>query len=139
MRRGFPIWTLLLISPVLLADSVSAMPEALPAMGMAKSLGGLLAVLAMILALAWLLRRFGTFSRLPPGRFRVLAAVSLGSRERVVLLQAGRKQLVLGVAPGRVETLCVLEDSEMIPVENGAPAAEASFVERLQELTGRRP
>jgi flagellar protein FliO/FliZ len=108
---------------------------------MAKSLGGLLAVLAMIFALAWLLRRFGTFSRLAPGRFRVLAAVSLGSRERVVLLQAGGKQLVLGVAPGRVETLCVLEDSEIIPVEGGVPAAEAgaSFVERLQELTGRRP
>lgn len=108
-------------------------------MGMTKSLGGLLAVLTLILALAWLLRRFGTFSRLAPGRFRVLAAVSLGSRERVVLLQAGGKQLVLGVAPGRVETLCVLEDSEMIPVEGGAPAAEVSFVERLQELTGRRP
>lgn len=141
MRTGFSIWALLLISPVLLADTAPALPEALPSMGMAKSLGGLLAVLAMIFALAWLLRRFGTFSRLAPGRFRVLAAVSLGSRERVVLLQAGGKQLVLGVAPGRVETLCVLEDSEIIPVEGGVPAAEAgaSFVERLQELTGRRP
>lgn len=139
MRRGFPISALLLISPVLLADTGAALPETLPSMGMAKSLGGLLVVLAMIFALVWLLRRFGTFSRLAPGRFRVLAAVSLGSRERVVLLQAGRKQLVLGVAPGRVETLCVLEDSEIIPVESGAPvaAAGASFVERLQELTGR--
>ncbi|MGX2041278.1 flagellar biosynthetic protein FliO [Methylocaldum sp. MU1018] len=124
------------MSPVLQAETVSALPSA----DMAKSLAGLLAVLAVIFALAWLLRRFGSFSRLAPGSFRVLAAVSLGSRERVVLLQAGGKQLVLGVAPGRVETLCVLEDSEIIPVEGGAPAAEAgaSFVERLQELTGRR-
>ncbi|HYE36789.1 flagellar biosynthetic protein FliO [Methylocaldum sp.] len=130
----------LLLSPALLAETAPAVPKALPSVDMAKSLAGLVAVLAVILALAWLLRRFGTFSRLAPGSFRVLAAVSLGSRERAVLLQAGGKQLVLGVAPGRVETLCVLENSEIIPVETGAPAAEAngSFAERLHELMGRR-
>lgn len=127
-----------LMSPVLLADTASAVPKALPSVDMAKSLTGLLAVLAVIFTLAWLLRRFGSFSRLAPGSFRVLAAVSLGSRERVVLLQAGGKQLVLGVAPGRVETLCILENSEIISVESGMPSAEASFAERLRELTGRR-
>ncbi|WP_434132129.1 flagellar biosynthetic protein FliO [Methylocaldum sp. GT1BB] len=127
-----------LMSPVLLADAASAVPKALPSVDMAKSLTGLLAVLAVIFTLAWLLRRFGSFSRLAPGSFRVLAAVSLGSRERVVLLQAGGKQLVLGVAPGRVETLCILENSEIIPVESGMPSAGASFAERLHELTGRR-
>ncbi|MBP1149590.1 MULTISPECIES: flagellar biosynthetic protein FliO [Methylocaldum] len=127
-----------LMSPVLLADTASAVPKALPSVDMAKSLTGLLAVLAVIFTLAWLLRRFGSFSRLAPGSFRVLAAVSLGSRERVVLLQAGGKQLVLGVAPGRVETLCILENSEIIPVESGMPSAGASFAERLHELTGRR-
>jgi flagellar protein FliO/FliZ len=112
----------------------------LPSVDMAKSLAGLLAVLAVIFALAWLLRQFGTFSRLAPGNFRVLAAVSLGARERAVLLQAGGKQLVLGVAPGRVETLCVLEDSDIVPVESGMPAGKAgiSFAERLHELTRRR-
>lgn len=127
-----------LMSPVLLADTASAVPKALPSVDMAKSLTGLLAVLAVIFTLAWLLRRFGSFSRLAPGSFRVLAVVSLGSRERVVLLQAGGKQLVLGVAPGRVETLCILENSEIIPVESGMPSAGASFAERLHELTGRR-
>ncbi|MDV3241151.1 MAG: flagellar biosynthetic protein FliO [Methylocaldum sp.] len=127
-----------LMSPVLLADTASAVPKALPSVDMAKSLTGLLAVLAVIFTLAWLLRRFGSFSRLAPGSFRVLAAVSLGARERAVLLQAGGKQLVLGGAPGRVETLCVLENSEIIPVESGMPSAGASFAERLHELTGRR-
>src|SRR5690606_39085440 len=128
---------LLLMPSALLAETAGT----LPAVDMAKSLAGLVAVLAAILGLAWLLRRFGNFSRLAPGSLRVLAAVSLGGRERAVLLQAGGKQLVLGVAPGRVETLCVLENSDIVPVEPGMPAdkAEASFAERLNEMMRRRP
>jgi len=140
MTARFLAAILVLLSPALLAETAPGVPKALPSVDMAKSLAGLVAVLAVIFALVWLLRRFGTFSRLAPGSFRVLAAVSLGSRERAVLLQAGGKQLVLGVAPGRIETLCVLEDSDIIPVETGMPAREAgtSFAERLHELTGRR-
>jgi flagellar protein FliO/FliZ len=33
----------------------------------------------------------------------------LGTRERAVLLQVGDQQLVVGVAPGRVQTLHVLD------------------------------
>jgi len=137
MRGCFSV-AIWLLPTDLLAETASAAPKALPSVDMAKSLAGLAGVLAVIFALAWLLRRLGTFSRLAPGSFRVLAAVSLGSRERAVLLQAGGKQLVLGVAPGRVETLCVLENSDTIPVETGAPAAGGSFAERLHELMGRR-
>ena len=69
---------------------------------------GLTAVLISLFVLALFLRRMGHFSRLESGRFRVLAALSLGSRERVVLVQAGAKQLVLGVAPGTcANALCV--------------------------------
>lgn len=100
---------------------------------------GLLAVLAMLMVFAWLLRRMGGFSRLEPGRFQVLAALSLGSRERVVLLQVGEKQLVLGVAPGRVQTLCELKDTEKLGAQ-GSPLTGDSFAERLaQLLPGTRP
>lgn len=137
MKLALSTAPLLLMPSSLLAETAGA----LPSVDMAKSLAGLVAVLAVILILAWLLRRFGNFSRLAPGSFCVLAAVSLGARERAVLLQAGGKQLVLGVAPGRVETLCVLENSDIIPVETGMPVdkAEASFAERLNEMMRRRP
>lgn len=99
----------------------------------------LLAVLVALFVFAWTLRRLGQFSRLEPGSFRVLAALSLGSRERVVLVQAGAKQLVLGVAPGRVETLCVLEGEEAIRM-SGELAPEKPGVQQFKDLlTGRRP
>ena len=100
---------------------------------------GLSAVLIMLMAFAWLLRRMGGFSRLEPGRFQVLAALSLGARERVVLVQVGDKQLVLGVAPGRVQTLCELKNGEKLGVQ-GVPLTGDSFAERLaQLLPGKRP
>lgn len=70
---------------------------------------GMLAVLALIVSIAWLLKRTGRFQMAAGGGLRVLGGLSMGSRERVVLIQAGETQLLLGVAPGRVQTLHVLD------------------------------
>jgi len=70
---------------------------------------GMIAVLGLIMGLAWLLKRSGRFQVAAGGGLRVLGGLSMGARERVVLLQVGETQLLLGVAPGRVQTLHVLD------------------------------
>ncbi len=78
---------------------------------------GLAVVTGLILAAAWLLRRvLGVRSGRGAG-MRVLGALSLGARERAVLVEVGSRQLLLGVAPGRVETLHVLEEPLAIGAE----------------------
>lgn len=99
---------------------------------------GLTAVLISLFVFAFFLRRMGHFSRLESGRFRVLAALSLGSRERVVLVQAGAKQLVLGVAPGSVRTLCVLEGEDAIRLEDGANFQQTFTQQLATFLPGRK-
>ena len=42
------------------------------------------------------------------GPVRVLGGVSMGPRERVVLLEAAGERLLVGVVPGRIQTLHVL-------------------------------
>lgn len=92
---------------------------------------GLIVVLAAIGVTALLLRRLG---RLPQGAgtLRVIAGLSLGARERAVLIQVGDKQILLGVAPGRVQALHVLER----PVDTGTPGPgmAGGFAERLAQL-----
>jgi flagellar protein FliO/FliZ len=113
--------------------------KGLPAVDWVQWSLGLLLVLASIVFMAFLLRRLGNFSRMEAGRFKVLAALSLGARERVVLVQVGDKQLVLGVAPGRVQSLCVLEGEELVRPQTPTPAEE-SFAARLASLwSERRP
>jgi flagellar protein FliO/FliZ len=68
-----------------------------------------LLVLALIAGIAWVLKRTGRFQMGAGGGLRILGGLSMGARERVVLLQVGETQLLVGVAPGRLQTLHVLE------------------------------
>ena len=74
---------------------------------------GLLLVLVLILGLAWLVRRFGKLPLAGKGMVNILGGVSLGPRERAVLLQVGETRLLVGVAPGRVQTLHVLQQGAL--------------------------
>jgi flagellar protein FliO/FliZ len=57
------------------------------------------------------------------GAIRVLAAQSLGTRERAVLVEVAGRQVLIGVAPGRVQTLLVLDGTPGVTGE--APFAAA--------------
>lgn len=70
---------------------------------------GLFVVLVVIAGAAWFARRFGHFNMAAKGNLRIVGGLHLGSRERVVLMQVGEQQLLVGVAPGRIQTLHVLE------------------------------
>ena len=94
---------------------------------------GMLLVLGLILAMAWLLKRSGRFQMGAGGGLRVLGGLSMGSRERVVLIQAGETQLLLGVAPGRVQTLHVLEQ----PLQPQRVASGPGFAEQLGRLLNK--
>jgi flagellar protein FliO/FliZ len=93
---------------------------------------GMLLVLGLIVAVAWLLKRSGRLQTAAGGGLRILGGLSMGTRERVVLLQVGDTQLLVGVAPGRVQTLHVLDK----PLESthSAAATVAGFPEQLGRL-----
>lgn len=78
---------------------------------------GLLGILVLILVFAWLARVVFRIQPASNGSLRIIAGLSMGAREKIVLLQVGGQQLVLGVAPGRITTLHVLD--EPLPVETG--------------------
>ncbi|RAU16564.1 flagellar biosynthetic protein FliO [Nitrincola tibetensis] len=65
---------------------------------------GLLLVIAVIFIIAAIMRRVAFL----PGqhkKLRIVAALSLGQKERVVLVQVGDEQLLLGVSQGQVTLL----------------------------------
>jgi flagellar protein FliO/FliZ len=97
---------------------------------------GLLVVVGMILALAWMLRRMNRIQGGVQGRMRILAGLPLGSRERVVLVQVGDEQILLGVAPGRVSRLHVLEHP--LETKSVEPENDESFRKRLAAAMQRR-
>ena len=96
-----------------------------------QMIGGLIFVLILVFAIAWLLRRVGGVSLTGGGALKVVGGMSMGSRDRVVLLQVGDEQLLLGVSPGRVQTLHVLE--KPIVVEQSTMSTSI-FADKLAEV-----
>lgn len=85
---------------------------------------GLGLVLAIIFLMAWLVRRMGGMQVLGSQKIRLLGGLSLGAREKIVLVQVENKRLVVGVAQGQVSTLHVLdgeyEEDEVAPDDNAS-------------------
>lgn len=102
-----------------------------------QMIAGLALVVVLIFALAWAVRRFGHVNVNARGALRVVGALSMGARERVVLIEAGDKQILLGVAPGRVQTLHVLD--EPIRPQPGTSSPTGGFAERLRIAMGGKP
>jgi flagellar protein FliO/FliZ len=101
---------------------------------MVQMFAGLALVLGLVFLLAWAMRRFGRLSVVGNRSLRVVGALSMGTRERVVLIQAGETQLLVGVAPGRVQTLHVLDK----PIEPAAGGDEGGgFAQRLRQVMAR--
>ena len=69
---------------------------------------GLGVVLAVILVLAWLMRRVSGVQN-SKAHIKILSAVNVGAKERAVLVEVGNDQLLLGVASGQVSLLHKLE------------------------------
>ncbi|HEX6999678.1 MAG TPA: flagellar biosynthetic protein FliO [Gammaproteobacteria bacterium] len=122
-----------------LAAAEGGGPVAPSAASLVQLVLGLLAVVAALLLFGRWLPRLGGFGPAAHPRFKILASLPIGHRERIVLMQAGERQIVVGVAPGRINALHVLE--EPLEIETGAPRGRlgepSAWLARA--LGGRRP
>ena len=103
---------LLLITPCALAAESNTTPPDLGSSALQMMLG-LIVVLGLLLGTLWLLKRISQPSGPVAGLMRVVAGVSVGPRERVVILELGSSWLVLGVSPGQVSTLAEIPRQEV--------------------------
>ncbi|ANJ57621.1 flagellar assembly protein FliO [Pseudomonas silesiensis] len=96
---------------------------------------GLLLVLGLIFFLAWLLRRVQQAG--PAGKGQVIELIgsrALGPRDRLMLVQVGNEQILLGLSPGSITALHVLKEPVQVPsTEKTTP----EFAQRLMELMGK--
>ncbi len=95
---------------------------------------GLLLVLAMIGGLAWAVARLGRLRPASNATVRVVAAASVGPRERVAVVEVGGQWLVLGVAPGSVNLLDKTVAPAVAPDIAGMPGKTAASAAALPPL-----
>lgn len=93
------------------APQTTESPTAVAAGSLTQVTLSLLLVLGAVFAAAWVMRRLRGFGTFRNGALQVITEIAVGTKERVVLVQVGQQQLLLGVAPGRVSTLHVLTEA----------------------------
>lgn len=130
--------------PIVILPGLAAAAETPPDLtgSVGQMLFGLVAVLALLFGVLWLLKRFGVSRGGAAGGLKVLGAAAVGARERVVMVQVADRVLVVGVAPGRVSALSEFNVSEL---PQGGPdgaaidrAGGGDFAARLHKLLERR-
>jgi flagellar protein FliO/FliZ len=123
-----------------------AMTIPTPPAGASSTGGGLLSttlallfVLALMLGLAWFLKRFG-----PKGlgggnsNVKLIGSLSVGARERILVVEVGEQWIVVCASPGRMNALATMPRQE-----SGEPAQQislptANFAEWFKQTIEKR-
>jgi flagellar protein FliO/FliZ len=80
-----------------------------PTGGILKMLLGLVVVLAVMALISWGVKRLMPGVAGQNSAARIVGGVSVGSRERVVVLEIADRWIVVGVAPGQISAIANLE------------------------------
>ncbi|MGB0663620.1 MAG: flagellar biosynthetic protein FliO [Pontibacterium sp.] len=115
--------------------SVPAAPEIINAASLLRLVLGLGFVLLLIFGLAWITKRYAGLSQ-SQSDLKVIATLPLGAREKAVLISVGGEQMLVGVAPGRVNLIERFE--QPVVAENQAKAATPAFATVLVDALNRR-
>ncbi len=93
----------------------------------------LAAIVALILAVSWVLKRLKLGTVRGRGEIAVIDQLALGPRERIVLLRVGESQVLIGVGAGGVVGLTPLATPIAVRSAPDGPA----FADRLREFMQR--
>lgn len=107
--------TTLATQPPAITPLVGGDSELLSPAGTLQVFASLMLVLMVIVALGWVSRRMPRLTAQRGRALRVVDMLPLGARERVILVEVNGTQLVLGMAPGRVQTLHVFDGDTPTP------------------------
>ncbi|MHA7115485.1 flagellar biosynthetic protein FliO [Pseudomonas promysalinigenes] len=142
MRAVMASAALLASEVAIAAATPSASPVAMPAAApgslggqLAQMVFGLLLVVGLIFFLTWLLRRMQGAAPKGGQVIEVIGSRAIGPRDRLLLVQVGKEQILIGHSPGSIEALHVL--AEPVDVPASARQATPEFAQRLMELMGK--
>ena len=138
MRVTLSLGALALSQGAWAATTVTPAPSAPSGMAghVTTMLLGLLAVIGLIFGLAWLLRRLQVTAPRSQQVIDIVGSRAIGPRDRLLLVQVGKEQILIGHTPGTIEALHVLAEPVSVPDGARTPAAP-EFAQRLLDAMGK--
>lgn len=121
----------------LAAAAESSEPSIYSLRYMVQVVGSLLLVLGCMLAVLFLVRKLQGVPVGERNAIRILGSLRVGTREKILLLEAGDEQLLIGVAAGSVRTLHVFAEPVTGLNENGGSARTFDALLKRSTPAGR--
>lgn len=107
--------------------------------GLLQTTFALIFVLALLVGLAWFLKRYG------PRNFgggnsniKLVGALSVGTRERILVVEVGEQWIVVGASPGRMNALATMPRQESSDAATTAALPTANFAEWFKQTIDKR-
>lgn len=117
MINVFTLHTLALLAPAAAAQDINVGGE------LVRVVLSLLGIIALILGAGWLTRRLQGRTASGGRRIRCVETYAVGARDKMLLIEANGKRLLVGVGQGGMRTLHVYEGEVETPLETASSAA----------------
>ncbi|WP_229483255.1 flagellar biosynthetic protein FliO [Massilia horti] len=103
-----------------------------------QTLLALIFVLGLLAALAWFLKRFAPRAGTGGANLRLVGALNIGGRERIMVVEVGEQWIVVGASPGRINALATMPKQQGIEPEAAAQPPAAAFADWLKQTIDKR-
>lgn len=119
------------------------MPQAAPGPStgsLLQTIFALVLVLALLAALAWAAKRYGPRVTGSSAHLRMVGALNLGGRERILVVEVGDQWIVVGASPGRVNALATMPkgDASASAALAGPTPSASNFADWLKQTIDKR-
>ena len=127
---------LLFLAP-LSAQAAEAGNAGLSAGNYLQAFFALALIVGLLLGTAWLARKISGERGFNQGGLKLVGGITLGPRERVVVVEVGDTWLVIGIVPGQIRTLHQLPKGAELPPGSKTASPDMPFAHLLKKMTER--
>jgi len=125
-------------APLLFATALAYAADQPPGStgSMFQMLFGLIVVLGVMVGMVWLLKRTGVAGKPAGSVMRVVGGVSVGNRERILVVEVADEWIVVGVTPTNINALSTMprQDAPASPQYGGSvPTNFAAWLKQTIE------
>ncbi|WP_424192102.1 flagellar biosynthetic protein FliO [Ampullimonas aquatilis] len=99
---------------------------------------GLLLVLGLIMGAAWVLKRMGMTNTQPTSLLKVVSSISVGTRERVAVIEVDNTWVVVGITASGITALHTQTKGALPESALNNPHAAAGFARVLEQFKQKK-
>lgn len=105
--------------------------------GLFQVLMVLFVVLGLMVAAAWILKKFNTTGTISGGTIKIIGGVAVGSRERIMVVEVADQWIVVGITASSITALSTMQKQEALPLPE-EQATSGNFSSRLKQFIEKR-